>query len=130
MISDVRGLGSVLPQPGLEIDKKVDPKGPSFQDILKEKSKAPLEQNIPALNFSAHSVDRMTSRGIRLQPGDIKRLEEAVEKASKKGSKDTLLLMGDNAFIVNVKNRTVVTAMDRAMMQENVFTNIDSTIVL
>jgi flagellar operon protein len=65
-----------------------------------------------------------------MEAGDMKRLEAAVEKARQKGSKDTLLLMGENAFIVNVKNNTVVTAMDRAMMKENVFTNIDSTIVL
>jgi flagellar operon protein len=130
MINEIRGLGGVLPQE-INTDKKIDNKGPSFQDILKEKSQLPSEApGLQNLNFSAHAVDRMSSRGIKLQPGDMQKLEAAVDKAQKKGSKDTLLLLGESAFIVNVKNRTVVTAMDRAMMKENVFTNIDSTIVL
>lgn len=134
-MSDVRGLGSISPQGQvgsgqLSNGKTIDSNGPSFQDFLKEKTSSTPEKSAPTLNFSSHAVDRMASRAIRLQAGDVARLEEAVEKARSKGSKDTLLLMGDNAFIVNVKNRTVVTAMDRAMMKENVFTNIDSTIVL
>lgn len=129
MIKDIRGIGPSLPQ----IDspnREPDLKGPSFEDVLKEKSKSPIEKAIPNLNFSGHAVDRMVSRGIRLQSTDIKKLEDAVDKAQQKGSRETLVLMGDNAFIVNIKNRTVVTAMDRTMMKENVFTNIDSTVVL
>ena len=130
MINDIRGLGGALPQ-DINTERKSDQKGPSFQDILKEKSQVPTATpGIQNLNFSAHAIDRMASRGIKLQPGDMQKLEDAVDKAQKKGSKDTLLLLGESAFIVNVKNRTVVTAMDRAMMKENVFTNIDSTIVL
>jgi len=130
VINDIRGLGPITPQTDIGPDKKVDQKGPSFQDILKEKTQIPLQPTAPGLKFSTHAADRMATRGIRLDPSDMRRLEEGIEKARQKGSKDTLLLMGDNAFIVNVKNATVVTAMDRTMMKENVFTNIDSTIVL
>lgn len=129
MIKDIRGLGPMTQSPS-EQNPKVDPNGPKFEDILKEKTQAPKDLNAATLKFSAHAVDRMASRGIQMLPADMKRMEEAIDKAGQKGSKDTLLLMGENAFIVNVKNRTVVTAMDRAMMKENVFTNIDSTIVL
>ncbi|HEX4926126.1 MAG TPA: TIGR02530 family flagellar biosynthesis protein, partial [Bdellovibrionales bacterium] len=82
------------------------------------------------LQFSNHAVERMRSRGISMEPADVERLGQAIEKAQAKGSRETLVLMGDNAFIVNVKNKTVVTAMDRQMMKENVFTNIDSTVIL
>jgi flagellar operon protein len=58
------------------------------------------------------------------------RIEGAVQKAAAKGSKDALILSGDKALIVSVKNNTVVTVMDRAAMKDNVFTNIDSTVVL
>jgi flagellar operon protein len=102
-----------------------------FKDLLKEKiGPQTPEKGLTGLKFSNHAVERMQSRGISLAEGDMARIENAVEKAQGKGSKETLILMGDSAFIVNVKNKTVVTAMDRQQMKENVFTNIDSTVVL
>lgn len=87
-------------------------------------------QGKEALKFSAHAVDRMKSRGISFAPDMMKNIESAVSRAASKGSRDTLVLAGDNALIVSVKNNTVVTVMDRAAMRENVFTNIDSTVVV
>jgi flagellar operon protein len=129
MIQDIRGLGPVQPQRDGGLDKKIEGNGPSFKDLLDQKTQ-PAAEKLPELKFSSHAVDRMSSRGIRMDAAGLKRLTEGLERARQKGSKDTLLLMDDNAFIVNVKNSTVVTAMDRNMMKENVFTNIDSTIVL
>ena len=63
-------------------------------------------------------------------PEKMARLETALNKAEGKGSKDTLVLMDDNAFIMSVKNKTIVTAMDKMMLKENLFTNIDSTIIV
>lgn len=83
-----------------------------------------------SLKFSAHAVDRMKSRGISFAPEMMKGIESAVSRAASKGSKDTLVLAGDNALIVSVKNNTVVTVMDKNAMRENVFTNIDSTVVV
>jgi flagellar operon protein len=72
----------------------------------------------------------MRSRGINFAPEQMKNIENAINKAASKGAKDTLVLAGDNALIVSVKNNTVVTVMDRAGMKDNVFTNIDSTVVV
>lgn len=83
-----------------------------------------------ALKFSNHAIERMQSRGISYSPQDMARLGEAVQKAAAKGSKDTLVLMDNSALIVSVKNNTVVTVMDKNALKENVFTNIDSTIVM
>ncbi|HVK61822.1 MAG TPA: TIGR02530 family flagellar biosynthesis protein [Bdellovibrionales bacterium] len=83
-----------------------------------------------ALKFSNHAIERMHSRGISFAPDQMKSIESAIQKAAAKGSKDTLVLAGDNALIVSVKNKTVVTVMDRAGMKDNVFTNIDSTVVV
>lgn len=83
-----------------------------------------------SLKFSAHAVDRMKSRGISFAPDMMKGIESAVSRAAAKGSKDTLVLAGDNALIVSVKNNTVVTVMDKNAMRDNVFTNIDSTVVV
>lgn len=82
-----------------------------------------------SLKFSAHAVDRMKSRGISFAPDMMRGIESAVSRAAAKGSKDTLVLAGDNALIVSVKNNTVVTVMDKNAMRENVFTNIDSTVI-
>ncbi len=82
------------------------------------------------LKFSTHAIERIQSRGIKLTPDDMKKLNDAVDKAIQKGSKDTLVLMGENAFVVSAKNKTVITAMDKNQMKENVFTNIDSTVFM
>ena len=82
------------------------------------------------IKFSNHAVERMQTRGISFNKSDLERLSEAVTKAANKGSKDTLVLMNDSALIVSVKNKTVVTVMDKMALKENVFTNIDSTIVM
>jgi flagellar operon protein len=82
-----------------------------------------------SLKFSNHSLERMHSRGITYTADQMKSIENAVSKAAAKGSKDTLVLTDNSALIVSVKNGTVVTVMDRAAMKENVFTNIDSTVM-
>ena len=82
------------------------------------------------LKFSNHAIERMRSRGINFAPEQMQNIEAGVAKAAAKGSKDTLVLSGDAALIVSVKNNTVVTVMDRAGMKDNVFTNIDSTVVV
>ncbi len=82
-----------------------------------------------SLKFSNHSLERMHSRGITYTADQMKSIENAVAKAAAKGSKDTLVLTDNSALIVSVKNGTVVTVMDRAAMKENVFTNIDSTVM-
>jgi flagellar operon protein len=109
---------------------------PDFKDVLARASQptagagAAQAGHAESLKFSAHAVDRMKSRGISFSPDMMKGIESAVSRAAQKGSKDTLVLTGDNALIVSVKNNTVVTVMDRQAMRENVFTNIDSTVVV
>ncbi len=85
---------------------------------------------VEKLKFSSHAVDRMRSRGIVFQPEEMQKIENAVAKAAAKGSKDSLILSGDNALIVSVKNKTIVTVVDKSAMKDNVFTNIDSTVVV
>ncbi len=91
-----------------------------------------LDEKLPTggIEFSGHARERLKSRGITLSSADLEKLEGAVESVARKGGKDSLVLLGDAALVVSVKNRTVVTALDRASMQGNVFTNIDSAVVL
>jgi flagellar operon protein len=71
----------------------------------------------------------MQSRNIPTTPEMMQKLDKAVSGAEQKGSRESLVLLSDLAFIVNVQNRTVVTAMDGESTRERVFTNIDSTVI-
>ena len=57
------------------------------------------------------------------------RLTSGVDRAAAKGSRNSLVLVDQNAFVVSVPNRTVITAVDRSHMKEQVFTNIDSALI-
>jgi len=82
-----------------------------------------------SVRFSKHAADRMESRGIRFSAGEITRLQSAVELASARGSRDSLVLLGETALVVSVKNNTVVTVMDKEGLKGNLFTNIDSAVI-
>ncbi len=83
-----------------------------------------------ALKFSAHAKERLSMRNINLSAEDISRMTDAVNKAAGKGARQSLLVMDNQAFIVSVTNRTVITALDGGSMKENVFTNIDSAVIV
>jgi flagellar operon protein len=97
------------------------PGGQEFEKVLQEKLKE--------LKFSKHAQDRLESRQITLNEADMSHLQRAVDRADEKGAKDSLVLLRDMAFIVSIKNRTVVTAMEGSRLRDNVFTNIDSAVI-
>jgi flagellar operon protein len=104
-------------------------KDTDFSKALGQEFKeAPIRSD--ALKFSQHAKTRLESRGIELSSDEILKMQEAVSKASLKGSRESLILTDKAAFVVSVKNNTVITAMDRESMKENIFTNIDSTIMI
>ena len=137
-LKKIGGLENLMPTPTTGAKTPLGNVGPSFQDTLNSLGSAQgpgkqMATSVAAkdgIKFSNHAVDRMRTRGITFSPEDISRLSDAVGKAAAKGSKDSLILMNDSALIVSVKNNTVVTVMDKNALKENVFTNIDSTIVM
>lgn len=82
------------------------------------------------LKFSNHAIERMQSRGVQFSQDQLMRIGQAIDKAAAKGSRNTLLITDQSALIVSVKDKTVVTVMDKSNMKENVFTNIDSTVMV
>lgn len=80
--------------------------------------------------FSAHAETRMRERGISLSDGDLQKLDTAVSDLEKKGARESLVYMDGTAFVVSVRNRTVITAMDGSRPQDNIITNIDSAAIL
>ena len=101
--------------------------GVSFQDILAQKS---LDAALGTpLKFSKHASNRLADRNIELTVDQMERLAEGAQKAGVKGIRDSLVMVDNLAFIVNVPNSTVVTAMDQNQADENIFTNIDGAVI-
>ncbi|GAB4233413.1 MAG: hypothetical protein OHK0028_09190 [Deltaproteobacteria bacterium] len=98
--------------------------GPGFADAL---ARAEGRKEVV---FSAHASERLARRGIRFGDADRQRLSEAVSAAQGKGGRNSLVLMGGTALIVNVPSRTVVTAMGAGGANERVITNIDSAVIV
>lgn len=89
-----------------------------------------LDQVKQPLKFSAHASQRLQERKINIDPQTMSKVSDAIDKAEAKGIEDTLVLTTDAALIVNVKNRTVITAMDKGSLNGNVFTNIDGAVIV
>jgi flagellar operon protein len=81
------------------------------------------------IRLSAHAHERLRQSSVDLDAGAADRLKSAVERAEQKGSKDSLVLLDDLAFVVSVKNKTIITAVESNRAKENVFTNIDSVVI-
>lgn len=99
------------------------PQTDSFQQALDKALLLPVK-------FSGHAQDRLAETGRKLTDAELQGIAKAVDRAAQKGSRDTLLLMRDLALVVSVKNRTVITAVEGERMKENIFTNIDSAVLL
>lgn len=102
-------------------------KGVSFREVLKQKQDLSTKSE---LRFSKHASERLTDRNINLTTEQFERLENGTKRAEAKGIKESLMIMDDLAFIVNVRNNTVITALDQKASNENVFTNIDGAVIV
>lgn len=100
-------------------------KGTGFQEIFQKE----LEKST-GVKLSAHAMERLKDRNINLDDEDIKRLNDAMEKADLKGAKESVLLYKDIAFVASIKNKTIITAVGKDKANENIFTNIDSAVVI
>ncbi|WP_109689605.1 TIGR02530 family flagellar biosynthesis protein [Tumebacillus permanentifrigoris] len=97
----------------------------SFQDELNKQLQVRQQQPV---TFSAHALERLRMRNIRLTQDDMTRLGSAIDRVAAKGGRESLVVYNDTAYLINVKNRTVITAVDKAHMQDHVFTKIDSAV--
>ncbi|MDE7260290.1 MAG: flagellar protein, partial [Lachnospiraceae bacterium] len=82
------------------------------------------------VRFSKHAANRLNDRNIELTKDQVERLNMGAAKAGAKGINESLVIVDSLAFIVNVPNQTVITAMDQTETDENVFTNIDGAVII
>lgn len=88
-----------------------------------------LDEQRWGIRFSAHARSRIQSRNLELTPERMERLHQAVDRAARKGARETLILVDELALLVSVPHRTVITVLDGRQARENVFTNIDSAVI-
>ena len=134
----IRPLGpDPTPTKGAEAGRTAD--GRTFDEVLRGTQPAPSDgpgltavpDTVPgsSIKWSSHARARLMQRGIEFTPEQHSRLESAVDKATEKGAKDSLVLLDDTALVVSAQNRTVITALGMHQAKENVFTNIDSAVI-
>ena len=93
----------------------------SFEEVF--------NKELNKLKFSSHAQSRMVSRNLSLDDSELQSLNSAVSRAEEKGAKDTLVILNEMAFIVNIPNKTVITAVSRDKLESSVVTNIDSVVL-
>lgn len=105
----------------------------AFSDLLRQR----MENigSVPSVNnteieFSKHAKQRVEERGIEISSELLTKLKNSVQKAQEKGAKNILAFDAERAFIINVAQNRVVTAISQDEMQGNVFTNIDGAVLL
>jgi len=99
------------------------PAGPAFSDVLRD------AQQTQSVQFSKHALQRLERRQLDVDGTTMSRLQNGLDRAAGKGSRDAVVLVDDTAFVVSVQNRTVITAVGREQMKDHVFTNIDSAVI-
>ena len=146
-VSKIQGPGAILPA-GQEAQQTPQPKVPfdrALDRFLRESDQerrvedasqpdaTPESKAVEAresINFSRHAKARLESRNIDLNEADLQRLDAAITQLNERGSKESLVLMEERAYIVGVPKRTVITVMERQEALGTIFTNIDSTFVV
>ena len=96
----------------------------SFEEILQK------TQQEGEVKFSKHAANRLNDRNIELTEEQLERLNDGTKMAGEKGIRESLVLVDELAFIVNTRSNTVITALTQGETKENIFTNIDSAVLL
>lgn len=123
-------IGSLYPLPGRPADVRTSSASSSTGRTSDKPFEQMLQEQQLQLKFSQHAAQRIQQRGISIKPETMTKLASAVDQAASKGAVDSLIVMPDVALIVNVPNRTVVTAMEHSQLANTVFTQIDSAVIL
>lgn len=98
----------------------------SFQDILNKE--ANLQSNTNEVQFSKHASMRLASRNLKLDNNQMQRIKDGIDKANQKGIKDSLVLVDDIVLVVNIKSKTIITAIENE--SNKVYSNIDGAVIV
>lgn len=121
----IKRLGNQIINSSQRNIKKRNISNKNFEEVLQQ-----IKYKDEDIKFSKHAINRMDNREISLSHDEMDRLKHGFDKAEKKGVKDALILMGDKAFIASIKNKTVITTVNKEQLKDNVFTNIDGAVIV
>ena len=124
IVTGTPGAGQGLYPPSTSTQIKNEP-SVAFADVLR----STIEKN-SEVNFSNHAIKRAVDHNMDITDDELNRLNEGVRLASEKNLDDTLILVGEKAFVVSVKNNTVITTVNNNSIQGNVFTNINGAVIV
>ncbi len=131
MVQNVNNNQAISGIRGSELQKiQAGQRGVGFEQLLQEKLQQKELQQKEQLQFSKHAKERIDQRGIEMTSTLMDDLNNAVAKAKQKGAKDVVIIGPKEVFIVNVPNNIVVTTLSGAEMKNNIFTKIDSAVIL
>ncbi|WP_195573169.1 TIGR02530 family flagellar biosynthesis protein [Paenibacillus sp. 1001270B_150601_E10] len=127
-------LGGLRPQAPVQ---PVQSQKQSVKETVSAEQQVPFKElfdrelkRTDGVQFSHHASQRIQERGMNLTPEVMSKINAAVEQAAAKGSKQSLVLMNNAAYIVNVPSRTIITALDQPFQQGHLFTAIDSAVCI
>jgi len=127
---------------GININRPIIPVSkPSTSSNIKQGQKITQNQGFGSVfqqeiykqtevKFSKHALERLKERNINLSKEDISKINDAVNKASEKGVKEALIIIGNTALVTSIMNKTVITAATEENLKNNVFTNIDGAVII
>jgi flagellar operon protein len=101
-----------------------------LDNTLDQSEQSESIQQPKGLHLSTHAMRRLQERNLSLDKEEYAKLQSAIDKLKTKGGQDSLVITGKAAYIVDVPKNTIVTAIDKDSIGENVFTKIDSTILM
>lgn len=121
-------LSNRLPK-GADANAAAKANANEFKDLLNSEvgGQQPIHGGI---NVSSHAAKRLEERKIDFNGDEYLKVKEGLAKLKAKGGKDSLVITDKAAYIVDVQNNKVVTAVDKSSMNDNVFTKIDSTVFM
>jgi len=95
-----------------------------------DQSQPQITKQDKGIQLSTHAMRRLQERNITIDKDEYAKLQTAMDRLKLKGGQDSLVITGKAAYIVDVPKNTIVTAIDKDSIGENVFTKIDSTILM
>ena len=114
----------------VNVDNRIDGQksGDEFKALLKDQVSQTKKEH--GINLSTHAAKRLHERNLSMDSDEFFKLKDAMVKLKDKGGQDSLVITDKAAYIVDVPNNKIVTAIDKGSITDNVFTKIDSTVIV
>jgi flagellar operon protein len=131
----IPNITKLTPKQNVDTSNKLIPGEKSeFKSLLdgnlEQSEQSSLPESPKGLHLSTHAMRRLQERNLTIDKDEYLKIQNAIDKLKVKGGQDSLIITSKAAYIVDVPKNTIVTAIDKDNIGDNVFTKIDSTILM